>query len=169
MKKTILYAAVLMVIPFMGSNAQESATASATATVVTPIAISKTTDMSFGNVAVNSTTAGTVVLAPNSGRTVTGGATLPSTTGTVSAASFNVTGESGYTYSISLPGSAITLNDGGSNNMTIDTFTSSPSSTGTLTGGSETLNVGATLNLAAGQASGTYTSTTDITVTVNYN
>jgi hypothetical protein len=53
--------------------------------------------------------------------------------------------------------------------MTVSSFTSSPSATGTLTGGSENITVGATLNVAAGQASGSYVSGTPFNVTVNYN
>jgi hypothetical protein len=54
--------------------------------------------------------------------------------------------------------------------MTVNAFTSSPSATGTLSGtGSQTLTVGATLNVAAGQAAGSYTNSTGVLVTVNYN
>jgi hypothetical protein len=125
--------------------------------------------MNFGNVAVQSTTLGTVVLPPSATptRTVTGGVTLPATAGTVTAAAFTVTGEDAYTYSISLPGS-VTITSG-SNSMTVNAFTSSPSPTGLLTGGEQTLYVGATLNVAAAQASGTYVSSTPFNVTVNYN
>jgi len=38
-----------------------------------------------------------------------------------------------------------------------------------LTAGAQTLLVGGTLNVAAAQAAGVYTNTTDMTVTVNYN
>src|SRR5512133_3835328 len=71
-----------------------SATATATATIVSPIAIAKNVDMNFGNVAVAAATGGTVILATNSTRTTggAGGVTLPATTGTVTAAEFNVTG-----------------------------------------------------------------------------
>src|SRR5258707_1566105 len=63
-------------------RSQATASATATATIVAPIAISKTVDLNFGNVAVIA--AGTVVLAPVDGsRTKTGGVTLPSTIGTV--------------------------------------------------------------------------------------
>jgi len=48
-------------------------------------------------------------------------------------------------------------------------FVSDPLTTGTLTGGAQTVNVGATLNVEGGQAAGVYTNTTDLTVTVNYN
>jgi len=164
-----LSAALALFICSSKAFAQETATATATATIVTPIAITKTTDMNFGNVAVQSTTAGTVVLPPSATptRTVTGGVTLPATAGTVTAAAFTVTGEDGYTYSISLPSSvAITS---GANSMTVGSFTSSPSGTGTLTSGTQTLYVGATLSVAAAQAAGTYVSSTPFNVTVNYN
>lgn len=146
---------------------QASATSSASATIVGPIGITNTAAMNFGNVAV-STVAGTVVLTPAGGRSTTGGCTLPATTGTVSAATFNVTGADGYTYAITLPSTDVTITDG-TNNMIVNTFTSNPSGTGTLTGGSEALTVGATLNVSGSQVAGTYTTATPFTVTVNYN
>lgn len=150
--------------------AQAEATASATATIVGPITITNVDDMNFGNVAVNATTGGTVELAPDGTRTPTGGCTLPATTGTVSAASFTVTGAADYTYSITLPSGATTITSGGGQTMTVDTWTSATNPIGAiLTGGTSTLTVGATLNVAAGQAAGTYTSGTEFTVSVNYN
>jgi hypothetical protein len=122
--------------------------------------------MNFGNVAV-SATAGTVILTPASTRSLTGGVTLPAVTGTVSAAAFAVTGLGASTYSISLPASYIITS--GSNNMTVNAFTSTPSGTGALTSGAQTVQVGATLNVAATQAAGTYTNATGFNVTVNYN
>lgn len=146
--------------------AQATATANASATIVTPISITKNTDMNFGNVATNGTV-GTVVLAPDGGRTSTGGVTLPATAGTVTAASFAVAGSGSYTYAITLPVSVVISN--GANVMTVNTFTSSPATTGTLTAGAQTLTIGATLNLIASQVAGTYTSATPFSVTVNYN
>ncbi len=149
------------------ARAQETASATATATIVTPISITKDVDMNFGNVAVQSTTGGTVVLAPAGTRTATGGVTLPTTAGTVTAASFTVNGTSGYTYAITLPTTALTITSG-ANTMTVTNFTSDPAGTGTLTGGTEVLNVGATLNVSAAQPAGTYVSATPFDVTVNY-
>ena len=125
--------------------------------------------MNFGNVAINSTTAGTVVLAPAGTRTSTGGVTLPATAGTVAAAEFNVTGANNYTFSITLPSTSHEIKSG-SNTMSVTGFTSTPTPTGTLSAtGSATVKVGATLNVSAGQAAGTYTSVTPFEVTVNYN
>ena len=148
--------------------AQVTASATASATILTPIAISKTVDMNFGNLAVNAT-AGTIVLTPESARTATGGVTfLPTNAGTITAASFTVTGLADATYSITLPATATTISNGG-NDMTVDTWTSNPTPTGTLTGGSQVLNVGATLNVPASSAAGVYTSATPFDITVNYN
>lgn len=171
MKKTIYKVAAIaaVLIGFHAAGrAQASATANASATIVTPISIARTAHMNFGNVAVNATTAGTVELSPGGARTAAGGVTLPATAGTVSAASFTVSGEGNYTYAITLPSTDLTITDG-TNTMTVNAFTSTPSATGTLSSGTQTLNVGATLNVAAGQAAGVYTSTTPFTVTVNYN
>jgi Domain of unknown function (DUF4402) len=166
MKKSILFA-ILMFALTAATFAQVSATATASATIVGPIGITNSANMSFGNVAV-SAALGTVVLAPAGTRTVTGGCTLPVITGTVTAAAFNVTGAANYTYAITLPGS-VTITDG-TNNMTVDTFTSNPTPTGTIgAGGSEALTVGATLHVAGSQVAGTYTTAAPFSVTVNYN
>lgn len=130
------------------------------------IGITKTIDMSFGNIAVISS--GTVVLNPGGSRSGTGGVTLPAITGSVMAASFDVTGDANLTYAITLPFSCI-ISSGG-NNMTVDTFTSTPSATGILSGtGTQQLKIGATLNIGGAQTSGTYISGTPFTITVNYN
>ena len=172
MKKLIaLFAAIVLVSGLTSTvNAQTQgvkATATGSATIITPIAISKTTDMNFGNVAVNAT-AGTVVLTPASGRSITGGATLPAVTGTVTAAVFHVTGLGTSTYAITLP-TTYTINDGASHTMLVNTFTSTPSGTGTLSSGAQDIQVGATLNVAALQPAGAYANATGFDVTVNYN
>jgi hypothetical protein len=169
MKKLTLLIAILLVVGFSANAfAQVSASASTTATIVAPITIGKTVDMNFGNVLVDAT-AGTVILATDNSRTRTGGATLPPTTGTVTAASFHVTGSGSLTYSITLPAAPITL-AGGSANVTVGTFVSDPTPTGTLTAGAQDVLVGATLNLpAGGVTAGSYTNAAGLTVTVNYN
>ncbi len=150
------------------SFAQVTATATASGTIVTPIAIDNAGDLNFGNVAV-SATAGTVILAPAGTRTITGGVTLPVVPGTVTAAQFDVTGTPDYTYAITLPSTATTVTSGG-NSMSVDAFTSMPNVTGVLDGaGKQTISVGATLNVGAAQAAGIYTSGTPFDVTVNYN
>lgn len=155
----------------MSASAQDTDSATATATIVTPISIVKVNNMNFGNVAVSAATAGTVIMTPAGGTSKTGGVTLPATAGTVSAASFTVSGQGAYTYAITLPTTdyTITHTTTPASTMTVNAFTSTPTGTGALTSGSQTLNVGATLNVDAGETAGTYTNATGFDVTVNYN
>ena len=171
MKSTTIFYTLTLGFMTLGisTKAQETATATATATIVTPISISNDQDMNFGILSVQSTAGGTAVLTPAGARSVTGGVTLPADNGTVTPASFTVSGVATYTYSITLPSSPLTITSG-SNTMTVTAFTSTPSGTGTLnSSGEQTLNVGATLNVSAAQPAGTYVSGTPFNVTVNYN
>jgi hypothetical protein len=150
-----------------GAFAQSSATASANATarIIAPITLAQVTDLNFADVV--SAAAGTVVLPPVGARSFTGGATAGSATG-VAAASFTVGGQASATYAITLPAGTITITSGAGDIMTVGTFTSSPSGTGTLSGtGSQTLLVGGTLNVGASQPQGTYTGTFNVTVAYN--
>ncbi len=141
-----------------------TATSNISAAIVPAIAITKDTDMNFAHV-VASGSAGTVALSLAGSRSATGGATLGSSIGTAAAA-FTVSGDPSSLYSISLPASA-TITSGG-NTMTVNGFASAPSGTGTIgVGGTQTLTVGATLQVGANQAQGTYTGTFDVTVAYN--
>ena len=165
-----LVIAAIAIVSANSSFAQATTSAAASATIITPITIVKTVDMNFGNVAVSASLAGTVLMTPAGVRTAggAGGVTLPVTAGTVAAASFTVSGQASYTYAITLP-SSCTISSSG-NTMTVNGFTSNPATTGALSaGGVQTLTVGATLNVAAAQASGVYTNATGVPVTVNYN
>jgi hypothetical protein len=172
-KLTTLFAAALLIIGFaVNSSAQgTSASATASATIVTPIAINKTVDMNFGNVAVN-TTPGTVILAPDGTRSRTAGVTLPAVAGTVTAASFTVTGVANATYAITLPTTPTTVTSG-ANTMTVDAWMSTPdpiNPNGLLdNSGTQILHVGATLNVAGSQAPGLYVSGTPFVIVVDYN
>jgi hypothetical protein len=131
-----------------------------------PIAIGNTQSLSFGSFVVGS--GGSVTISTSGGRSATGGITLiPSSAG--AAARFSVTGDPGMTYSISLPldGEAA-LSNGAGQSMPLNAFASDPSGIGLLgLDGSQTLSVGATLNVDAGQAVGAYSGS--FSVTVNYN
>lgn len=167
MKKLIVLVSILLV-GLVSLKAQVSSHATITVAIITPISITKIIDMNFGNISVNATL-GTVILAPNGSRIATGGVTLPVTNGTVSAAGFTITGLEASSYSISLPTTYTITKQSGTETMIVNTFTSTPSSTGTLFGGTGTLNIGATLNVSASQVSGIYTNTLGFPVTVNYN
>ncbi len=165
MKKMIRFFAVsLVMLSFAATTlAQVSATANATAVIFTPLTIATTVPMDFGSLA--STSGGTLVLGTDNSVTPSAGVTVIG--GTPTAASFTVTGISGATYSMSIPASIVLTNGTPADDMTVDAITNT--STGNLTGGTETFRVGGTLNVAAAQPAGTYTNTTDLTVTVNYN
>ena len=167
MKKLIaLFAAIVLVSGFTTVSAQVTATATGSATIITPISIAKNVDLNFGNVAVGATL-GSVVLTPAGTRSIIGGVTLPAVAGTVTAAQFTVSGLGTSTFTISLP-TTYTITSG-VNTMNIDTFTSTPSGVGTLVAGTLIVKVGATLDVAASQPAGSYTNATGFPVTVNYN
>ena len=106
-----------------------------------------------------------MLLSPVGARSTTGGVTLGNQS-PFGAATFAVTGSANATYSITLPTSA-TLT-GPASTLTVSTFASSPSWTGTLNGaGQQQLNIGATLNLEAHQESGSYSGTFAVTVAYN--
>lgn len=159
-----------------GAMAQSSATTNgtATATIVRPITLAATRHLAFGNV-VPGATVGTVVLtaASTTAASVSGGVTQPGTqAGTVTSAQFDVGGEGGFTYTITLPVSAATITSG-SDTMTVDTFTSSIVVTaGALSNalgaaGTQTFFVGGTLNVGVNQNPGNYSGTFPVTVAYN--
>ena len=162
----ILIIPIILIVFGQENYGQVMSQASVGATIVTPIAISKSLDLSFGNVAVSNS--GTVELTPTGTRTSTGGVTFPADIGNVAAATFIVTGGGNYTYSVTLPSGVTTIDDNASHTMTVSGWTSNPGSNGTLEGTS-TLYVGATLNVGASQVSGVYNSDTPFDVIVNYN
>jgi hypothetical protein len=174
MKKIIFFAAIAMIAFTTNAVAQSSATSdpvATNATVIAPITIANTIDMSFGNLV--STVGGGDVILPTSGtRTGNVDILLGSDNGTVTAASFDITGEASYSYGITLPTSLDVTDVASSTTMAVGTFVSLPAATGSgtlSTGGTQTLLVGATITLGAGQAAGDYTNTTDMIVTVMYN
>lgn len=147
------------------SHAQVSTTASASATIVTALTITKVTDLSFGRFAVNA--AGTVTVGTDNSRSQTAGCALFGG-GAVTAASFSVTGEPSRTYTISIV-TPVTLTHTvtPANNLVINTFVTNPVSPATLAAGANTLLVGATLNADGSEIAGDYTGT--FTVSLNYN
>jgi hypothetical protein len=169
---TKFFALAFVMIAFSASLFAQTnvATATATATIVTPVTITNNGDLNFGNV-VASVGGGTVTITPAGARSAVG-VTLPAVPGTVTPAHFNVTGTANFTYTIAITGTPVTVTSG-ANTMTVNAFTSTPVAgvgTGLLDGtGAQTIDVGATLVVGANQPAGTYVSGTPFTVTVNYN
>ncbi|MDH3460715.1 MAG: DUF4402 domain-containing protein [Burkholderiaceae bacterium] len=143
-----------------------SDSAQANATIIAPIAIAWVSDLSFGNIIAGA--GGTIAVAALDNAVTLSGVTVPSVPGTRAAAVFNVTGEGTNTYAITLPSTDQTITHTNTvNTMLANAFASNPSGTGALTGGAQTLKVGATLNVGAAQLAGVYTGA--FTVSVDYN
>ncbi len=178
-KKILLMAIALMSIGITNTamaQKQETGTASASAYIINPIAINKTVDMSFGNIAIG-TGVGTVLIAPSSegGLTIGGDAFIPATGGSSAAAKFTISGENSYTYTITIPTGDHTITHTNTTDvMIVNNFTSSIG-TGAGDGfldasnGNQVLYVGATLNISGDQLTGSYASLTAFDVKVNYN
>lgn len=130
------------------------------ATVGSMISISSVTALDFGTVAPTGS-AGTVTISSAGVRT---SVNVDLIGGVTSAARFDISGETGEAYAITLPMSTTLTGPGA--DMVIDTFVDDNASP-SLQGGTDTFNVGATLHVGGSQASGTYLGT--FPVTVNYN
>lgn len=173
MKNTIKTIAIALAAFGMAGTAaaQVSAGAYAEAHIITPLTITKTVDMDFGNVAVINSP-GTIVLGTDGSRLGTGGATpVTNPSGTVTAAEFDITGTPNTQVVVTLPPDApipVRVYNGAVY-MDVTNFISNPVSGFLIPGGgSLTLEVGATLNTAANQAVGTYHTQSDFVVTINY-
>ena len=86
----------------------------------------------------------------------------------LSAATFMVSGQSGYTYNISLPEETYSLTNG-TEEMLINNFTSSISDGNLIADESQIIRVGATLNVNPNQTPGFYSTPAPLNITVNYN
>jgi hypothetical protein len=160
----LLFSLIFLSFPTDGM-AQATATFTASVTIIQPIGITNTANMNFANLDAKS--GGAVILGPDNTRKSQGGVELADGN-TVSAATFEVTGQAGYTYSITLPNSDHVLTNG-TDNIIIRDFTSSLINEGSLALGSQTLRVGASLDINPNQTPGIYTSPGGFNISVNYN
>lgn len=122
--------------------------------------------LSFGSFVASG--GGAVTISTSGARSASGGVLLiPSSAG--AAAQFTVSGDANATYTIQLPANDFVKLSGPGGDMLINDFVSSPSGAGgqLSAGGSQTLLVGATLNVASGQVPGEYSGS--FSVTVDYN
>jgi spore coat protein U-like protein len=158
-----------------GASAANNASATATATVVAPIAITKATDLSFGSFYPGATS-GTVNVNTNNARTVTGGVQTASGGAAATAAKFDVVGGGTSTYTIAYStGVTLTSVTPGTTPMALTQVSdltgaggaTTLAATGALTGGTQSIYIGGSLAVAADQVAGVYTGT--ITATVAYN
>lgn len=174
---TALGTAILMMGAVSSQVYAASASTSASANIVAPLTITENTALDFGTL-VPDTVAQTVTVTAAGAISATGAIALVSGH---SAGNFTVQGTSGESYIITDPG-AVVINSG-ANNMTVNAwrFTTADctEATAAACGGgvtvipgvapalsTDTMTVGATLNVGANQAAGAYTAT--FNMTVNY-
>ncbi len=170
MKKifTILAAAVIMLSFSLAGYSQVTTPGNAAARILSPITLTAGATLNFQTI-YKSPGGGTVRVTPAGVRTVVAGTVTLQATPVATAGTFTVGGDPTLTYSITLPADGAVTISNGAVTMAVNGFAAtSASGTNTLSGaGSDQINIGADLIVGAGQASGTYTGTYDVTVQYN--
>jgi len=166
--KSIFAALVIVSFASVSVSAQNPnvATGGAAATILEVLEITPGQALDFGTIAprteasiVNMTVGGVRTLDIGDAQLVP---SAPGQNGT-----FSISGEANAGFSIAIPTGSINLNSGTSS-MTVDNFVSSLGTSSTLDGaGDASLSIGAKLNVAADQASGSYVGTYVVTVAYN--
>lgn len=154
------------------TSSNASTSASASAYILKHIEITKGDDLSFGGIIADGSADSDVKVFADGTATTYGTAkvsTITGAAGAVKPATFTVKGESGSTFAVTLPANDVVTIGNGTNTMKVKDFTSNlaDAAAATLTGGTNTFNVGATLVVGANQTAGDYTGT--FNVIVNYN
>ena len=128
------------------------------------IAIHTTRNLEFGKFV--AAAGGTLSVDTNGARSRSGGVVLMASSG--ASASFTIIDTNpaniGKVYTITLPDNGTATLSNGASSMALSNFTSAPSLTGLLTGGTQVLQVGATLAIGASQPPGSYSGTFVVTV-----
>ncbi|AEG91845.1 DUF4402 domain-containing protein [Ramlibacter tataouinensis] len=165
--------AVALAVAALSGHAVEGV-ASASGTVVAPIAVTKSADLNFGKFAPG--TGGSMTVSTSGAATSTG--VVRSTAVTPTAARFDVSGDANATYAITYTGSSTALTHAVDStktmalsihsDLTAGNATSGTVSSGTLSGtGTQSVYVGGTLTVGAAQVAGTYNGS--VKVQVEYN
>jgi hypothetical protein len=159
-----------MTIGTLSVNAQSEATANSlsSATIIQHITLDNDGPLAFGSI-IKDADGGTVTINPTTGAPTYSNLPDQLLTST-SAALFTVTGEIGYSFSLSLPANgAITLTSAavGANPLVLNNFLATiPTTTNTLipASGEVEFGVGATLVVGENQTPGLYNGNFDVTV-----
>lgn len=161
MKKLLISAGALAALalstPALAAN---SASANATVNIVSPLSLTKNTDLNFGTVV--GPFAGEVVHVDTSGTRTCPGTLTCSGSASVSAASFSLTGTAGQAVVLTIPDS-VTLNGSVSGTLDVDLTGDKPANP-TLDGsGNASFSIGGKLTIPTGTVDGVYSSTFDVT------
>lgn len=168
--KNLLLIAIIVLGFSAASFGQTTSTnaATATATLVRPLLITKSVDMNFGTLA-SSGTIGTATLTTGGEVSSDGGVRVMTGGDPTTAAEFDVEAPINVNITYTLPEVPLTLTDGAGHDITLTAFSSTPTS-GSNSGatGEYTIQLGASLSIPANSVAGEYKNTTDIKVTVDY-
>jgi hypothetical protein len=105
------------------SQSIKSTAAQISATIVEPVSMLKTDNTNFGHVAI--ILAGYVKMIPVASRSRKGNIVLPVSSGTFTAATYDISGTSGYSYTFSFPPAPMIFNNG-TNLMQVASLDTSP-------------------------------------------
>ncbi|MFA5288659.1 MAG: DUF4402 domain-containing protein [Bacteroidales bacterium] len=148
------------------SFGQDTSTAAvnASANIITPISIVKVKDINFGDLVPSATTAVTVVMDQTGSITSDAQYFLANSSTPRTAASFTISGKAGHAYKINCPTTIALEGPGDDMTLTFDPSLAINGTTLTLTGGTQTLNLGGSLALGTNQTAGAYSKEFDVTV-----
>jgi hypothetical protein len=153
------------------SQTSASVTTTGTITVVSPLALTKATDLAFGSIVRPSAGSNTILINAASGtRSIQGGGNGALTSSASTRAAYSVQGEGGQSFSITIPSSLSMTRAGGGETLPV-TLTAS-SASGALSGalgdaGAATFGVGGALSLDSNAVAGTYSGTFNVTIGYN--
>jgi len=140
--------ALYLAISMRGVDAQVTVTGQVFAEVVEVITATETSQLNFGRFSPGSQ-GGEIIITPDGNISTTG--TVVMSGGVHNAATFNITGEEGATFSVTLPAGPVTLNHiNDAKTMVVDTWVSDPSQGMWIDlsdYGSQVVKVGATLEV----------------------
>jgi len=143
-----LFVALYLAISMRGVDAQVTVTGQVFAEVVEVITATETSQLNFGRFSPGSQ-GGEIIITPDGNISTTG--TVVMSGGVHNAATFNITGEEGATFSVTLPAGPVTLNHiNDAKTMVVDTWVSDPSQGMWIDlsdYGSQVVKVGATLEV----------------------
>ena len=160
MKKILISAGALAALALTTpANAANTASANATVNIVSPLSLTKNTDLNFGTVV--GPFAGQVVHVDMTSARNCSGLTC---SGTFGAATFTVTGTPSQDVTLTIPAS-VTLNGPGGS-LNVDMSTDKPADPTLDVAGSAAFAVGGKLTIPSGTADGVYSNT--FNVTANY-
>jgi hypothetical protein len=154
--KKLLTTAAISIVALTTYTTAHAITGTATAKVLTPIAVTQTTQLDFGTF-----TAGAAVGSiDQNGATTAGGGATKVADGADGV--FTVTGEASTNYTVNIPATTVLTGAGTDMTVTFDAVAAQALDAS----GDDTFNVTGDLAVAANQAAGTYNGT--YTVTVSY-